>query len=42
MKSGLRYLCLARTGEGYDDLAEGLGFERLGFDDRGFTYLRRD
>lgn len=41
--SGLKYLCLARTGDGdeYDDLAEGLGFERLSFDDRGFTYLRK-
>ena len=41
IESGLEYLCLARTGEGYDDLAAELGFERIAFDDRGFTYARR-
>lgn len=41
LDAGLQYLCLARTGEGYDTLAEDLGFDYLCSDDRGFTYLRR-
>lgn len=39
--SGLEYLCLARTGEGYDEIAQDLGFERMAYDDRGYTYRRR-
>lgn len=38
--SRAKYLCLARTGEGYDTLASDLGFDYLGMDDRGYTYLR--
>jgi FkbM family methyltransferase len=38
---GLQYLCLARTGAGYDEVANKLGFDYLATDDRGFTYLRR-
>jgi hypothetical protein len=41
LDAGLQYLCLARTGEGYDDLATDLGFEFFRSDDRGFTYIRR-
>ena len=41
LEAGLQYLCLARTGEGYDDLATELGFEFFCSDDRGFTYIRR-
>jgi hypothetical protein len=39
--AGLEYLCLARTGEGYDELVNELGFEYLLSDDRGYTYGRR-
>lgn len=39
--NGLEYLALARTGDGYDDLAGQFGFDYLATDDRGFTYLRR-
>ena len=39
--SGLQYLCLARTGEGYDELVSNLGFDFLSHDDRGYTYVRR-
>ena len=39
--SGLQYLCLARTGEGYDELVGALGFDYLLSDDRGYTYVRR-
>jgi len=39
--SGLEYLCLARTGHGYDELAAAMGFAFLGHDDRGYTYVRR-
>lgn len=39
--AGLQYLCLARTGEGYEELVKDLGFEYLSSDDRGFTYVRR-
>lgn len=39
--AGLQYLCLARTGEGYDDLVGRLGFDFLHSDDRGYTYVRR-
>lgn len=38
---GLRYLCLARTGEGYDTVAAEFGFDYIAADDRGFTYVRR-
>lgn len=38
--AGLQYLSLARTGEGYDQIAGDLGFQFLANDDRGFTYLR--
>lgn len=41
LEAGLQYLCLARTGEGYDSLAQELGFDYLATDDRGFTYVRR-
>jgi len=41
LESGLQYLCLARTGEGYHELAGELGFDLLCDDDRGYTYLRR-
>ncbi len=37
----LQYLCLARTGEGYDELVADLGFDFLHSDDRGYTYVRR-
>lgn len=40
IENGLEYLALARTGEGYDDLAGRFGFDYLADDDRGFTYLR--
>jgi len=39
--AGLQYLCLARTGEGYDELVDMLGFDFLFSDDRGYTYVRR-
>lgn len=39
--TGLRYLALARTGDGYDELAGQFGFDYLATDDRGFTYSRR-
>lgn len=39
--AGLSYLALARTSEGYDQLADALGFDFLGVDDRGYTYRRR-
>lgn len=38
--AGLEYLCLARTGDGYDELASSLGFKLVAQDDRGFTYAR--
>lgn len=38
--AGLQYLCMARTGEGYDQLTESLGFRFLSDDDRGYTYVR--
>lgn len=38
--AGLKYLCLARTGDGYDELVSELGFAYLSSDDRGFTYVR--
>lgn len=38
---GLRYLSLACTGPGYDEIVSDLGFEFLAFDDRGYTYVRR-
>lgn len=40
IESGLQYLCVARTGPGYDEVAEQLGFRFLANDDRGFTYVR--
>lgn len=39
--SGLTYLALARTGAGYDEIVSDLGFDFLGMDDRGYTYVRR-
>lgn len=42
LDGGLRYLCLARTGDGYGELVAGLGFDQLGLDDRGFTFVRRN
>lgn len=42
LDAGLQYLCLARTGEGYDELVDEFGFEYLVSDDRGYTYLRKD
>ena len=38
---GLQYICLARTGTGYDELVSRLGFDFLSLDDRGYTYVRR-
>ncbi|MDF1563928.1 MAG: FkbM family methyltransferase [Deltaproteobacteria bacterium] len=41
MKESMRslsFISLARTGEGYDELMAEYGFERIAFDDRGFTY----
>jgi FkbM family methyltransferase len=38
---GLKYLSLACTGPGYDQIVKDLGFEFLAFDDRGYTYIRR-
>ena len=40
IEGGLRYLCLARTGTGYDELAQELGFKLHSVDDRGYTYER--
>lgn len=39
--AGLKYICLARTGPGYDEMVNDLGFEFLSVDDRGYTYVRR-
>lgn len=36
--SGLPYISMARTGEGYVDVLSELGFELLGYDDRGYTF----
>lgn len=41
LSAGLKYLCLARTGEGYDEIAADMGFRYLANDDRGYTYLRK-
>jgi FkbM family methyltransferase len=38
---GLKYICLAGTGSGYDELVSRLGFDFLSHDDRGYTYVRR-
>lgn len=38
--SGLQYLSVARTGDGYNEMASELGFRFLTNDDRGFTYVR--
>lgn len=40
IRSGLQYLSIARTSEGYNELAADLGFRFLTNDDRGFTYVR--
>ena len=41
INAGLQYLCLARTGSGYDEFVNEFGFEYLVSDDRGFTYLQK-
>lgn len=38
--NGLQYLCLARTGTGYDEMAQERGFKPHSVDDRGYTYER--
>ena len=40
--SGLPYISLAVTGEGYVSMMADLGYELLGHDDRGFTFKRED
>ena len=41
LREGVQYLSLARTGEGYDELAASFGFRYLAADDRGFTFVRQ-
>ena len=41
LREGVQYLSLARTGEGYDELAASFGFRYLADDDRGFTFVRQ-
>lgn len=39
---GIRYISLARTGEGYRELMHSLGYRFLAYDDRGFTFEKRN
>jgi len=42
MAAGLPYISLARTGEGYLEIMNGLGYDLYAHDDRGYTFKRRD
>jgi hypothetical protein len=39
MQNGLKYVALARTGQGYHELMQTYGYKFYGHDDRGYTYL---
>ncbi|UHD15471.1 FkbM family methyltransferase [Thiocapsa bogorovii] len=39
--AGLPFICLARTGENYEDMMAELGYHLLAHDDRGFTFEQR-
>jgi len=41
ISSGLPHIALAHTGEAYDKMMEGFGYELLAHDDRGFTFERK-
>lgn len=40
LESSVRYVALARTGVGYEDLMAEHGFSLVGHDDRGYTFAR--
>ena len=40
MARGLAYISLAITGENYPEMMSEIGYDLLGYDDRGYTFSR--
>ncbi len=40
--NGLPYICLAKTGTDYQEMMDNAGYKLYSYDDRGFTFVRKD